>query len=497
MLSDVDELGVGLICFPGLQTVVQSLSGYIDVVEIEPQTSWFKSSPESDTFRFDPQFAEDLIAMPQPKIFHGVGFPVGGTILPPGSHFDTLDAHIRAVNPAYTSEHLSFNRYCNIDGGISQANFLLPPLQNDLGVDTAVRSILHYRNRTGKPFAFETGTNYLQPRKGEMDDGEFVARIAEESDSFILLDLHNILANERNGRQPLKDFLSRIPLEKVIEIHLAGGMYYKDYYLDAHSGPSSSELLQLTEEIVRTLPALKSIVFEMLPDYYRQGETEKDLRLQLTAMKKIWDVRNRSARALGIARKPMPREIPVDNSIVPEIWEYALGEIANGNDEKDIPLQSQLLQDPGITIIRDLVREFRSSMIVSSLKMTCRLLKLHIGSDAFNTLLQTYCTHNDSELFGYANALRFGDWLDRLDLPVPWLKELLEFELSAARTFLDGKARTLDLPFDPFTILTDLMQWQPPAFSPESGTLYRVEIRPDNLDAGKEDWLKFNSVVHT
>src|SRR5258707_13930331 len=107
MRLDVEELGVGLICFPGLETVVQSLSGYIDVVEIEPQTSWFTESTESDSFRFDPKFADALVAMPQPKVFHGVGFPVGGSLLPPKSHFETLNAHIRAVKPVYTSEHLS------------------------------------------------------------------------------------------------------------------------------------------------------------------------------------------------------------------------------------------------------------------------------------------------------------------------------------------------------------------------------------------------------
>lgn len=519
MPSAVDELGVGLICFPGLQTVAKSLSGLIDVVEIEPQTSWFKSSPESDNFRFDQQFADDLNEMPQPKIFHGVGFPIGGTILPPRTHFDTLNAHIQAVNPVYTSEHLSFNRYCNIEGNISQANFLLPPMQNELGIGTAVRSIIHYRHQTSKPFAFETGTNYLKPRKGEMDDGTFVARIAEESDSYILLDLHNILANERNGRQPLREFIQQLPPERIIEIHLAGGVYYKDYYLDAHAGPSSAELLQLTSDIVRDLPCLKSIVFEMLPDYYKQDETETMLRGQLLAMKKIWDGRNRSARAkrseIGhhsqISQQSQigqpsqieqPSQIgpktvsPVDNSIVPEIWEYALGSIANGSNDQDIPLQSELLNDPGISIIRDLVQEFRSSMIVSSLKMTCRLIKLYIGSDAFNTLLQTYCATNEAELFGYANALRFSDYLDRLGLPVPYLKDLLDFELSAAQTFLDGQTRTLDLPFDPFSILNDLVKWQFPILDPTSPTRYRVEIRPDDLREGKEEWLKFNAVVH-
>jgi len=496
MRSPVDELGIGLICFPGMETVVQSLSGYIDVVEIEPQTSWFTESPESDSFRFDPQFAAALTALPQQKIFHGVGFPVGGTLLPRKEHFDTLNAHIRAVQPAYTSEHLSFNRFCNTEGHVHQTNFLLPPLQNQWGVETAVRAIGHYKKQTGMPFAFETGVNYLQCRQGELEDGEFIARIAEESDAYILLDLHNLMANQLNGRQSVKDLIRQLPAERIIEIHLAGGLYYKDYYLDAHSGVSSPELLALTDAIVRDLPCLKSIVFEALPDYLEQGLTEKDIRQQLMAMRKIWDHRNHTPTHKRRYER-IKSEKPVDNSLIPEVWEYALGSVANSSGDESMPLQRELLQDKGAAIIRDLIFEFRASMIVSSLKMTCRLIKLDIGSHRFNQLLRDYCSTNESELFGYANALRFAKFLEEQQLNIACLQGLLDFELTAAQTCIDGRTRTISLPFDPYPLLNDLVQWQNPQPSLSATTLYQVEIHPDAPVGNKDALIRFNAVVHT
>src|ERR1700754_592365 len=106
MPSFTDELGIGIICFPGMEAVVQSLSGQIDIIEIEPPTSWFMDSPESDAFCFEPAFTAALMALPQRKIFHGVGFPVGGALLPKKEDFAALNAHIRAIHPVYTSEHL-------------------------------------------------------------------------------------------------------------------------------------------------------------------------------------------------------------------------------------------------------------------------------------------------------------------------------------------------------------------------------------------------------
>ena len=91
------------------------------------------------------------------------------------------------------------------------------------------------------PFLIETGVNYLQPRPGELSDGAYIASVADSSDCAILLDLHNLLANERNGREPVSDVLSDLPLERVLEVHITGGFEFDGYYLDAHVGAPDRE----------------------------------------------------------------------------------------------------------------------------------------------------------------------------------------------------------------------------------------------------------------
>ena len=73
-----------------------------------------------------------------------------------------------------------------------------------VGVDAAVAHVATYHAAATLPFLIETGVNYLRSRPGELSDGTFIASVADGSDCG-LLDLHNLLANERNGREPVSD----------------------------------------------------------------------------------------------------------------------------------------------------------------------------------------------------------------------------------------------------------------------------------------------------
>ncbi len=109
-----------------------------------------------------------------------------------------------------------------------------------------------------EPIAFENPVSYLPPHPAEIPDGEFAAEVAEAADCGILLDLHNLLCNERNGRQSVAEYCRSIPLERVWEIHLAGGQLERGFWLDAHSGIVEPALLEIVAELVPRLPALRA-----------------------------------------------------------------------------------------------------------------------------------------------------------------------------------------------------------------------------------------------
>src|SRR3546814_12998281 len=79
--------------------------------------------------------------------------------------------------------------------------------------------------------------------------------------------MHNLWWNQRIGRQPVDDVLAALPLERVWEIHLAGGDAVDGYWLDAHSGRVPDPLMELCRTWFPRLPNLKAVIFEILPDY--------------------------------------------------------------------------------------------------------------------------------------------------------------------------------------------------------------------------------------
>jgi len=260
-------LGVGVVWWPSLDPLCQADEGLVSVVEAEPEAFWNPIETDEGC-RFDSFLPEMLRELRQPKLLHGVGAPLGGTCRPPPGHQAAFTRDIARLRPAWISEHLSFSRFRTGTDDPVFAGFLLPPAQSSHGVIMAAENIrLRCASLGGMPIAFETGVSYLPSLPGEISDGEFAAAVADEADCGILLDLHNLLCNDRNGRQSVAAFCGSLPLDRVWELHLAGGMNLNGFRLDAHSGLVEPELMEMATDLVPNLPNLRAIIFEIMPDF--------------------------------------------------------------------------------------------------------------------------------------------------------------------------------------------------------------------------------------
>ena len=65
----------------------------------------------------------------------------------------------------------------------------------------------------------------------------------------MMLDVNNIYVSSRNHGFDPEEYYNNMPLERVLQIHLAGHSDYGDYVLDTHDNPVRDEVWQIYAEI--------------------------------------------------------------------------------------------------------------------------------------------------------------------------------------------------------------------------------------------------------
>jgi uncharacterized protein (UPF0276 family) len=151
----------------------------------------------------------------------------------------------------------------------------------------------------GVPLGHENAAYYRTCPGSEMPEEEFLARMIELSGTYLHLDLHNLYANEINhgptGDYSIKRFLSVIPLDRVICIHMAGGRWISNQYHDLHDTPVPEDVWDLLDEVLsRARPGAVILEYETRGLYCDGAmlDTERTVDLILSDLaraQKAWD----------------------------------------------------------------------------------------------------------------------------------------------------------------------------------------------------------------
>jgi hypothetical protein len=184
----------------------------------------------------------------------------------------------------------------------------------------------------------------------------------------------------------------------------------------------------VVEEIIPRLPNLKAIVFEIFPSFVPVVGLDL-VQDQLEWLHAVWA---RRARAESIHPTSIQSRSVAERSdlVPPAMWEQALGRLVVGRGAND-EIGRELMRDPGVRVIERLIHEFRASMIVRVLPLTSRFLMLALGPDVFRTILADYWSKVTPQMYASLEADSFAHYLETLNLQVPYLAKILEFEQAA------------------------------------------------------------------
>lgn len=188
----------------------------------------------------------ELIRDAVPVILHGIGLSLGSAEGLDPARVRHVARVAEAVQPPWMSEHIAFTRA----GGVEIGHLTPLPFTREAVATLAANTAELKAALPGLPFLLEN-IAYPFPLPGaEMTEAEFVRAVIEEADAGLLLDLENVHANAVNhGYDPI-EYLESLPLERVVEVHLAGGLWNEGQYVDTHSRSVPEESWKLLEWLV-------------------------------------------------------------------------------------------------------------------------------------------------------------------------------------------------------------------------------------------------------
>ncbi len=149
-------------------------------------------------------------------------------------------------------------------GGIEIGHLAAPP-RCDETIEGTLKNLALAHTIVGVAPQVENVATLIDPPLSRYDEASWVSKIICNSQSDLLLDLHNLHANALNfGFDPV-DFISRIPSGRIRAIHLAGGRLVGQgnvrRVLDDHLHDVPDPVYVLLEEVgARTEPGLTVIL---------------------------------------------------------------------------------------------------------------------------------------------------------------------------------------------------------------------------------------------
>jgi uncharacterized protein (UPF0276 family) len=196
-----------------------------------------------------------LVSERYPVVCHGVSLSIGSTDPLDRGYLARLKRLADEVDSPWVSDHLAFTA---LDG--LAMNELLPLPRTDEAVRHVAARVRQVQETLGRPFLVENISTYVDTAPGGLDDAEFAAAICEEADCGMLLDVNNVHVNSVNHGFDAWEQLRRMPLDRVVQLHLAGPEPRGALLLDSHGAPIQQAVLDLTERLLPLLGPTSALV---------------------------------------------------------------------------------------------------------------------------------------------------------------------------------------------------------------------------------------------
>jgi uncharacterized protein (UPF0276 family) len=190
-----------------------------------------------------------------PLIPHGIEMSIGTPGELDESYLAAVTDFVAAIDAPWFSDHLCYTRA----GGVALGDLTPLPRTREMASTVAAKA-QQAQNAVGAPFLLENITYYVDI-PAELSEAEFISLVMEQCECGLLLDLTNVYTNAVNHGFDAIDFLDSLPLERVVQIHVAGGVWNGQVLIDSHDHPVPEQVWSLLGHVVERAP-VKGVLLE-------------------------------------------------------------------------------------------------------------------------------------------------------------------------------------------------------------------------------------------
>lgn len=202
-----------------------------------------------------------------PLILHCASLSIAGFVSPQDAVLDDIDSTAKRMKTPWIGEHLAYvtaEPFVEEEGRDSRPtslNYTVCPQYNEELLDNVAKNLATLAPKFDVPVILENPPQYFASPDSTMSQIDFLRALAERCDVRFILDLsHYAITAYNDNFDPVEEF-DRLPLERVVEVHMSGHSLQSGIMWDDHAVCASETSFDLLERLLdRARPS--AITFE-------------------------------------------------------------------------------------------------------------------------------------------------------------------------------------------------------------------------------------------
>jgi uncharacterized protein len=249
---------IGLAYGAGVPAFIAANPGLIDYVEVP-----------FEQLRHAPELA--VLQETIPLVLHCASLSIAGFVPVTDAVIDAIGREAARTQTPWIGEHLAFTSADGLTEGAApptELTYTVCPQLSEETLERVVENLAALRPRMPVPLILENSPQYFEVPGSTMSMVELIRRVAEACDVGLLLDLSHFLITSLNTGVDARDELDRLPLERVVELHISGMSRQLGVMWDDHAEPAPSMVFELLEQVLRRVrPRAVTLEYNWSPTF--------------------------------------------------------------------------------------------------------------------------------------------------------------------------------------------------------------------------------------